>query len=552
MIRALNAAALVAGLAAVAWVAFTHAASHPAVLPVLGLILAAFLAGGAELRRYRAETAALLGGLQAARQAPPQELEPWIASLPQALQLAVRLRLQGERAALPGPLMTPYLTGLLVLLGLLGTFLGMVAALGGTVQALGTAADLQAVRSALASPVQGLGLAFGTSVAGVAASASLGLLSALAKAERTQASHVLDAAVATTLQVHTEMRRRGDMLKALEASAEQARALPAVAQQMEAAMLRMVEQQRLSSQVLEQANARFLAEALDAWSRKAVEHTQTLRGESAAALQAMQVQWAQQVTSTQEALSAAAERSAQDLVRHSTAGFADFLDRLQQHTAQWQEKAAREQVDLQQRAAAEQAQLRRQAAAEQAQLQQDLSAASAQAIQALREQTSQSVARDREQVAERERLLGAVDTLMQALQHAASEQAQALDGLLASAAQKLDASAGRFDVQAAQVAQTLSLATEQAGASSQTLAQVGASFAQAIEGFSQANTELGAQLARVEAALGQHLARSDEQLAYYVAQAREVIELSLGAQQQLLEGLRQATRGGSTALEAAA
>jgi hypothetical protein len=45
-------------------------------------------------------------------------------------------------------------------------------------------------------------------------------------------------------------------------------------------------------------------------------------------------------------------------------------------------------------------------------------------------------------------------------------------------------------------------------------------------------------LQKVENAIGQSLARSDEQLAYYVAQAREVIDLSISAQQGIIEDLR--------------
>jgi hypothetical protein len=47
-----------------------------------------------------------------------------------------------------------------------------------------------------------------------------------------------------------------------------------------------------------------------------------------------------------------------------------------------------------------------------------------------------------------------------------------------------------------------------------------------------------AQLQRIEAALGQVLARSDEQLAYYVAQAREIIDLSLLSQKQIVDDLQ--------------
>jgi len=103
------------------------------------------------------------------------------------LQPSVRARIEGERVGLPGPSLTPYLVGLLVMLGMLGTFLGMVMTFKGAVFALEGSADLQAIRAALAAPIKGLGLSFGTSVAGVATSALLGLVSALPP--RAPASH---------------------------------------------------------------------------------------------------------------------------------------------------------------------------------------------------------------------------------------------------------------------------------------------------------------------------------------------------------------------------
>ena len=39
------------------------------------------------------------------------------------------------------------------------------------------------------------------------------------------------------------------------------------------------------------------------------------------------------------------------------------------------------------------------------------------------------------------------------------------------------------------------------------------------------------------------MARSDEQLAYYVAQAREVIDLSILSQKQIVEDLQQLAAG---------
>ena len=72
--------------------------------------------------------------------------------VPGALRNTVRQRIEGERAALPGPALTPYLVGLLVMLGMLGTFLGMVVTFKGAVFALEGSTDLQAIRAALAAP----------------------------------------------------------------------------------------------------------------------------------------------------------------------------------------------------------------------------------------------------------------------------------------------------------------------------------------------------------------------------------------------------------------
>ena len=65
----------------------------------------------------------------------------------------------------------------------------------GTGIALENATDVEAIRASLAAPVKGLGLAFGTSVAGVAASAMLGLMSALSRRERQRTAQQLDARI---------------------------------------------------------------------------------------------------------------------------------------------------------------------------------------------------------------------------------------------------------------------------------------------------------------------------------------------------------------------
>ncbi|MES1163288.1 MAG: hypothetical protein ABUL50_09530, partial [Rhizobacter sp.] len=60
----------------------------------------------------------------------------------------------------------------------------------------------------------------------------------------------------------------------------------------------------------------------------------------------------------------------------------------------------------------------------------------------------------------------------------------------------------------------------------------------AVQLFGDASERLTAQLSRIESALGHSLSRSDEQLAYYVAQAREIIDLTLGSQRQIVEDLQ--------------
>ena len=119
-----------------------------------------------ELRQFRAATAALRGRAGGHCRSRPQA---WaIGSSACRLRCATRCACASRASAprLPGPALTPYLVGLLVMLGMLGTFLGMVVTFKGAVFALEGSTDLQAIRSALAEPIKGLGLSFGTSVAG--------------------------------------------------------------------------------------------------------------------------------------------------------------------------------------------------------------------------------------------------------------------------------------------------------------------------------------------------------------------------------------------------
>ena len=269
MNRALNALyplALAAGLAGIAGAALAASRHHPVALAMTLLIAAFFLLGAMELRAFRRTSR----DLDAALAAEPGE--GWVDALPATLRPAVQQRLAGLRVALPGLTLAPALAGLLVLLGMLGTFIGLVITLSSTATALGQTADLAALRNALGAPVQGLGLAFSASVAGVAGSAMLGLMVALARRERAAVGARLDAALLGRLRPLTAAHRR-----AIEQQAAEAAAAEAATQQQHALVAQL---QAYATQIADQLaaqNDRFHGEARQAYQALAASVDATLR-----------------------------------------------------------------------------------------------------------------------------------------------------------------------------------------------------------------------------------------------------------------------------------
>ena len=261
------------GLVAVGWVGWGFVGTSWMALAMTAVIGGVYVLGALELRRFRAATATLSEAL-AHIPTDLNDLGAWLARLHPSLQHPVRSRIEGQRVAMPGPALTPYLVGLLVMLGMLGTFLGMVVTFKGAVFALEGSADLQAIRSALAAPIKGLGLSFGTSVAGVATSAMLGLMATLARRERTQALRTLDALAATTLRPFSAAHQRQQSFEALQRQAE---ALPAAAQHLQT----LIEQVERRSQQLDEAllarQAEFQREAAAAYTGLAKSVEQSLR-----------------------------------------------------------------------------------------------------------------------------------------------------------------------------------------------------------------------------------------------------------------------------------
>ena len=672
------------GLVAVCWIGVGYAGTHPLAAVVASIIGACYLVGAVELFRYRQATSTLLQALPGISDAT-DNLDGWLSRLAPSLRNAVRLRVQGERVGLPAPALTPYLVGLLVLLGMLGTLLGMMATLRGTGLALESATDLDAIRSSLAAPVKGLGFAFGTSIAGVASSAALGLLSALFRRERSQAVQELDAGIAAHLRVHSPAHQRNETFRLLQ---EQNALMPVLVERLQAMMGSLEQQQLDNNQRLQanqqefhqrteaaytqlaaslndamQAGIRHQANAVGAALQPVVETTLSglaersdalhaaidnavqkqldgldtavrasasstaqswttalaeqqrgntaLTGELQQALQQFNASFEQRASAlidgvatrlddttqrnaaawdnalqqqqrTHDALAqrneqallgasagfegharslidtlqhshdalqaSVAERDAQRLGNWSQA-LSAMLERLDQSwTHNGEQVAARQQQicdTLAQTAQAmgEQSQAHaRDTLAEISRLVQtasDAPRAAAEVVAELRQKLSDSMVRDTAMLEERSRLLATLETLLDAVNHASTEQRSAVDALVSTSADLLERVGNRFSTQLESQTGRLDGAAAQVTTSAVEMASLGDAFGAAVQVFGQSTDALSQRLQLIETALDKSLARSDEQLAYYVAQAREVIDLSMLSQKQIIGELQQ-------------
>jgi hypothetical protein len=622
-------AAFAAGAIAILWVVAGYFGAHPLALSMTLLIGVVYALGGLELLRFQQATDSLQRALDDTG-APPAELGAWLGRLHPSLQNAVRLRIEGERIGLPGPAVTPYLVGLLVMLGMLGTFLGMVVTLNGAVIALEGTTDLQTMRNTLSAPIKGLGLAFGTSVAGVAASAMLGLVSSLCRRERQQAAQALDHRIATVLRGFSLAHQRQETYKALQA---QSAALPEVAGQMQRLMEQMERHQQQLAERLLASQEGFQREVKDVYAELARSVDQSLKasladgarlaGEgmrpvveatlSGIAREAGQLhqRMADAATAQLDGLAtrfdatagkatdawnaalarheASGERIAGDL-RQTMEGFAigfeqrsaalvervgavqtaaqaEFARREQERAAAFAQAladmAAALQSEWRQAGAEAQAQQRticdtfdrtarevtvqaqahaRETIAEVTRLMQtaaEAPRAAAEVVGQLRQELSNSMARDNTLLEERSRILGTLNGLLDAINHAAAEQRSAIDGLVASSAALLERAGKDFAERGEAESARLAAAAAQVGGSAVEVASLGESLGAAVQQFGAANETLVAQLQRIEGALDKSLARSDEQLAYYVAQAREIVDLAVLSQQRIVDELQQ-------------
>mgnify|MGYP006173387899 CR=1 FL=1 len=140
---------------------------------------------------------------------------------------------------------------------------------------------------------------------------------------------------------------------------------------------------------------------------------------------------------------------------------------------------------------------------------------------------------------ERARLLQTLDTLLGDLTHAGTEQRAAVEALVASAGELMARAGARMTDQVGAETGKLADAAAQVTGSAVEMSSLGEAFGAAVQVFGQSSEQLTTRLQGIETALDRAMTRSDEQLAYYVAQAREVVDLSVLSQKQIIEDLRQ-------------
>jgi hypothetical protein len=164
--------------------------------------------------------------------------------------------------------------------------------------------------------------------------------------------------------------------------------------------------------------------------------------------------------------------------------------------------------------------------------------AAAEVVAELRQKLSDSMVRDTAMLQERSRLMETLETLLDAVNHASTEQRTAVDALVATSADLLERVGTRFTDKVETEADRIGAIAAQITGGAVEVASLGEAFGSAVQRFGESNDKLVAHLERIEAALDKSLARSDEQLAYYVAQAREVVDLSVMSQKQIVEDLQ--------------
>ncbi|MFP3977507.1 DUF802 domain-containing protein [Marinobacter sp. KMM 10035] len=551
------------GLAVTAWIGQRFLGSDLLALSVTVIIAAVYTLGFVELMGFRSTTRKLQQKLSTTPESREQ-VTSWLSGLPEQVQFSVQRRIDGHFAALPSPQFTPYLVGLLVMLGLLGTFAGMIVTLSGAASALDGSTELSVIRSALAAPIAGLSLAFGTSIAGVAASAMLGLASTLSRRELLQVSRQLDKTLRQRLHHLSADYQRQQAFKALESQAD---ALPQMATAMESMTARMEQlgqqleqsltrnQQEFHTtvgghyQTLATSVAESLEKALESSSRLAAERIEPIVTEAMASLQSsagkLHEDWSATTKQQLTALTEIFQTQSTKLATQQQQGLDTLITRISEQLSQLhKQEAARGEAANDRLAQLEvivTKHLTELGAGLEAPMTRLIETASetpkaaAQVISQLQSEMTRNSERENQLLEERQRLVQELDSLLESQRNNADSQREAVDSLISGAGETLTGISERFNVLIQEQSQQLGKLGEDITGSSQEVGALSESFLAAVELFSASNSQLQESLTNIQKALDNAGNRHDEQLAYYVAQAREVIDLSVSSQKDVID-----------------
>lgn len=180
-----------------------------AIVALIGALLAYGLLELLWRQRRSAELAFELGKL------PANPSEATVDGASPLLSALLRARLEQAQAPGLGESIAPYLSGLLVMLGLLGTLLGLFETVHGASQALTTSTDVDALRRGLTRPIDGLTRSFGCSAAGISASAMLGLAAALVRRREAGLLGAIQVYALGPLRALSPLRRQARALEQL-------------------------------------------------------------------------------------------------------------------------------------------------------------------------------------------------------------------------------------------------------------------------------------------------------------------------------------------------
>jgi len=165
--------------------------------------------------------------------------------------------------------------------------------------------------------------------------------------------------------------------------------------------------------------------------------------------------------------------------------------------------------------------------------------AAAEVIEQLRQEISNNIERDNGLLIERQRIMEDLNALLISLEKVSTEQRAAIESLVAGSAAQLTQVSDRFGRYIEAETGKLSDMATNLESSAVEVSSVSEAFGYAVELFSDSNDKLIESLNRIEESLDKTSTRNDEQLAYYVAQAKEIIDLSMMSQKEIIEELRQ-------------